>query len=149
MVSQIVAWDPGLVTGVCIWENDDVEGFQCTFRQVGDLLLALSAPDVMQKDAVVVCESFTINNQTARNSQAPWSLEVIGLIRYFSMVQHLEIFFQQPSAAKRLITDDVIKRAGLWKKGAPHQMDATRHMMLYDITSGKGLYKECLIQEEE
>lgn len=147
MVNQIFSFDPGLATGVCIWEEGEVDGWECTFRQVGDLLVALAS--AVEKDAIVVTESFTINNQTARNSQAPWSLEVIGLIRYFSMVHHLELVFQQPSAAKRLITDDVIKRAGLWVPGKQHRMDATRHMMLFDITSGKGNYKEWLIPPEE
>lgn len=143
---QIVSYDPGLTTGVSIYEDGEIWGEQFTFRQVGDMLQNLSAPGVMKKDAVVVCESFTINNQTARNSQAPWSLEVIGLIRYFSMVNHLELVFQQPSAAKRLITDEVIKRSGQWVKGKDHQMDALRHLYLYAITT-KGMFKEWVTPE--
>lgn len=143
---QIVSYDPGLTTGVSIYEDGEFWGEQYTFRQVGDMLQNLSAPGVMKKDAVVVCESFTINNQTARNSQAPWSLEVIGLIRYFAMVNHLELVFQQPSAAKRLITDEVIKRAELWVPGKPHQMDAVRHMLLFAITA-KGMFKEWVTPE--
>lgn len=140
---RIIAYDPGLTTGLCIIENQtpggEYEFFQqeLTFRQVGDLLRVWEDEGVLKTPCTFVCESFTINQQTARNSQAPWSLEVIGLIRYAAMRNHIELVMQQPSAAKNLVRDDVIKAAGKWVKGKPHAMDATRHAIYHAIIDRK------------
>lgn len=147
---QIIAFDPGLTTGLAIIEDDEWFAGQYTFQQIGDVLhnWGQNPAASFQPGCVLVCESFTINNQTAKNSQAPWSLEVIGLIRYLSMRHHIDLVFQQPSAAKNLIKDQVIKDAGLWKKGTPHAMDAMRHALHYAITQ-RGMYKEALLSSLE
>lgn len=146
---QVVAFDPGKTTGVCIIEGTlegyDVAQHQVEFQQVGHLFEQWRRETSLTSYCTVVCESFTINNQTARNSQAPWSLEVIGIIRYFCAEMKVELVFQQPSAAKNLIKDSVIKNAGMWKPGADHAMDATRHA-LYFLATSKGVMRECLVQ---
>lgn len=149
---RIIAWDPGLTTGLCIIENQTPGGEyeflqqQLTFRQVGDLLERWEMDNLLTPPCTFVCESFTINSQTAKNSQAPWSLEVIGLIRYFALKNNVELVFQQPSAAKNLITDDVIKRAGKWVRGLPHAMYATRHALLHAIVDRK-VFREWVTPE--
>lgn len=146
-MAQIIAFDPGLTTGLAIIEENAWWAAQYTFRQIGDVLAEWThnPEDTFSPGCVLVCESFTITQKTARNSQAPWSLEVIGLIRYMAMVNHLELVFQQPSAAKNLIKDQVIKNAGMWKPGQEHAMDAVRHCLLYAVTQ-KGKFREALIQ---
>ena len=150
---RIISWDPGLTTGLCIIENQTPGGQyeffqqQLTFRQVGDLLEQWELDNLLSTPCTFVCESFTITQQTARNSQAPWSLEVIGLIRYFAMKNHVELVFQQPSAAKALVTDDVLKRAGKYVKGMPHACDATRHGVYHAIVDRK-VFQEWLIPAE-
>lgn len=76
-------------------------------------------------------------------SQQPWSLECIGLIRYFASHYQIPFHLQAPSQAKSLITNDVIKRAGLHVPGQPHAMDATRHALFY-LTTKQRVLQECL-----
>ena len=40
------------------------------------------------------------------------------------------IVYQMPSSAKRFMTDERLRAAGLWIRGSDHQRDAARHMAL-------------------
>lgn len=88
-----------------------------------------------------VIERFKMNSKV---SPQPWSLETIGLVRYFAARYQTPLHLQGPSEVKNLIKNDVIQRADLWipSKGG-HQMDAVRHALYYLIIE-KGLLKECL-----
>ena len=85
----------------------------------------------------LVIERFTINAKTIKNSQAPWSLEVIGVVRAMSLENELNLEFQSPAEAKSLVDNKMIKRLGLWHRGgAGHALDAIRHATTYAIRKG-------------
>ena len=113
---------------------------------VGNLLFdnqalkaAVSKRDLVE--TVFVVERFIMN---AKITQQPYSLETIGLIRYFVIHNQITLEMVSPSSHKNLISNDVIKRAGLWvPSSGGHQMDAVRIALWYLITR-KGLLKECL-----
>ena len=84
-------------------------------------------------EAVVVAERFTITMQTAKNSQAPWSLEVIGMMkwlvsRWWGLPYDSCIALQKPSDAKAMVPNELLRSIGLWHRGgAGHANDAIRH----------------------
>jgi hypothetical protein len=82
----------------------------------------------------VICERFTINAQTVKNSQAPYSLEQIGVLKHLMLVNGLEpddIVFQSPSDAKRMFDNSALKKLDFWHKGGDgHALDAIRHGLL-------------------
>jgi hypothetical protein len=82
----------------------------------------------------VACESFTINMQTAKNSQAPWSLEHIGVLKYLCRKNNYPvsaIAFQAPGDAKSMFPNPTLQRLGTWHRGgAGHANDAIRHGLL-------------------
>lgn len=86
----------------------------------------------------VVGERFIINQATVTNTQAPWSLEVIGAVRYMCVKYGCgELVLQNPSDAKKLVTNDIIKKLGWWTKGtAGHDKDALRHLATFALKNG-------------
>lgn len=88
----------------------------------------------------VVCERFTINAQTVKNSQAPFSLEQIGILKHLMLVNGLDpddIVFQSPSDAKRMFDNKALKKLGIWHTaGDGHALDAIRHGLLAITKAG-------------
>lgn len=139
MKPLILAIDPGKATGICLVRRDpleklwseEVDWWGCA-RLVDQTLREYGS------DVDVVVERFTISMRTAKNSQAPWSLEQIGIIRFLTKV-HIgeEITIQNVSDALKFSSNDRLRAIGLWHKGgAGHAKDALRHALLRLVNTG-------------
>jgi len=88
----------------------------------------------------VACESFTINAQTAKNSQAPWSLENIGVLKHLCREAGYpadRIAFQAPVNAKNMFPNPALKTLKTWHRGGEgHANDAIRHALLRLVKAG-------------
>jgi hypothetical protein len=88
----------------------------------------------------VVCERFTINAQTVRNSQAPFSLEQIGILKQIMLDNGRtpdEIIFQSPADAKAMFSNEKLKILEYWHRGGEgHALDSIRHGLLRLVKSG-------------
>lgn len=82
----------------------------------------------------VVCERFIINAATVRNSQAPYSLEQIGVLKHLCRENDYpvdKIWFQAPVDAKNMFPNEALKKIGTWHVGGEgHANDAIRHALL-------------------
>jgi hypothetical protein len=131
----VVAVDPGLLTGVCIVGFDHGQG--CRLYQSDELVFEQVLPwaklELPSAD-VVVCEKFTINQRTIKNSPAPWSLEVTGVVRAVASLSDKELVMQLPGDAMNLVDNDMLRRLSLWHRGGEgHANDALRHAVLYAV----------------
>lgn len=145
---HIYSFDPGETTGWCHLSihEDEVGLFnygQADHISIGNMLFenaalkqVTSKPEI---EIVFVCESY----QQRPGKNTTWSLETIGLIRYFAEKYGIPLHMQQPSEAKSLISNDTLKRAGLWVVGQEHARDAVRHALYYLIKERR-LLTECL-----
>lgn len=88
----------------------------------------------------VVCERFVINAQTVRNSQAPFSIEQIGVLKQIMLDNGLDpnsIIFQSPADAKGMFDNTKLKKLEYWHKGGEgHALDAIRHGLLRCVKLG-------------
>jgi hypothetical protein len=138
MRNNILALDPGKKTGWALasFKTDGSVYFQSgeqTFLENASFVhtTAASTGDELS----VVSESFTITVNTAKNTQATWSLELIGIYRYLSLAYCREdLTLQAPAAAKRFSSDDRLRAMGWYTPGKGHANDAARHLMLYMVT---------------
>lgn len=136
----ILAVDPGLATGLAVLRYDGanvhiVHSAETDFiesgREMEHWLRVFHADE--QGTWSVVAERFTITAATAKNSQAPWSLKVLGMLDWLVWTTTGEdpasaVVLQGPAEAKRLVTNDILKSSGLWHRGgAGHANDAIRH----------------------
>lgn len=139
MITDIIAIDPGLVSGVAhlaVRENNDlvvISTGELSPDETGLWLVdALNSVQSVDSTAVAI-ERFTITPKTATNSAAPWSLEVIGqtkwILRRFDPAR--EVMLQSPADAKTIFPNARLKDMGLWHRGGKgHALDALRHAAL-------------------
>lgn len=146
MPKYILAIDPGKTTGMTLFSYE--QGSEPVLEWSRELLQeevadsvrgVLWAPE-MRQHVDVVCERFIINAQTVRNSQAPYSLEVIGIVKQCLKDNGRamdDIFFQAPADAMSMFTNEKLKKLGYWHRGgAGHALDAIRHALLKLVKSG-------------
>jgi hypothetical protein len=138
----VLAVDPGKSTGVCLitWggipeENPVVE----ISEEVSPEDFAESIKKILAlKDTYgsfrVACERFTITTQTGKNSQAPFSLEQIGVLKHLCREDGMDvdsIAFQAPVDAKNMFPNPTLQKLGTWHRGGEgHANDAIRHGLL-------------------
>lgn len=138
----ITGVDPGQTTGFC-WltiNNDssyttETKQYQGV-RDIGDFFRNRADWIHYSEDSqfVIANERFTI---TPKSPNSPWSLEVTGVLKYWADALHIEYKDFTPSQTKRLITNDVLHRAGMWTIGEDHARDASRVALYYAITQRK------------
>jgi hypothetical protein len=89
-------------------------------------------------DLRIVVERFTITAETGKKSQSPWSLEIIGAIKYICHINGLpEPTLQTPTDAKNFSPNPRLKALALWHRGGHgHALDALRHALLYAVKNG-------------
>lgn len=148
MTRFILSVDPGKATGVCLFSIEDgqdpalVWSRECDYR---DFRLAVRegfehSKLYGDKALEVVCERFVINAQTVRNSQAPFSLEQIGMLKLIMLDYDAEpekINMQSPADAKSMFDNKKLKILGYWHVGGGgHALDAIRHAILYLVKTG-------------
>lgn len=146
MTDYVLAVDPGKATGVALfsyqtgsepvleWSKEvEADEFAKVIRGV------LWAPEKKQHLSIV-CERFIINAQTVKNSQAPFSLEQIGILKQCLLDSGRpmdDIFFQSPADAKAMFDNPKLKKLGYWHVGgAGHALDAIRHGLLKLVKTG-------------
>lgn len=147
MTKLILAVDPGKLSGVALFSytagqepelvwSDEVDQKQYAPK----LREAFQLASYAQITLDVACERFVINAQTVRNSQSPYSIEQIGILKQVLMDHGREpddFSFQAPSDAKNLFGNDKLKKLGYWHRGGEgHALDAMRHGLLRLVKIG-------------
>ena len=143
----ILSVDPGKATGVAFFSY--IAGEDPVLIESGEyqqdeyakpIRQALAHSIMSGQELEIVCERFTINSQTVKNSQAPFSLEQIGILKQCLMDVGRspdDIYFQSPADAKSMFDNPKLKKLGYWHKGGEgHALDAIRHGLLRLVKSG-------------
>lgn len=140
VITDIIAIDPGLASG-CAHVTIGPRGFAIMSTDELDPLgtgqwLRTALRLVPDHDTTaVIIERFTITEKTARNSQAPWSLEVIGQSRWIVWEEigpERDLILQSVSDSMAAFTNDRLRSFGLWHKGGKgHAVEALRHVALF------------------
>lgn len=126
---RVLAVDPGKMTGYVIYQDGkrtEGEAPAEEFVKIAEKLIETKEIDS------VVCERFIISSQTGKLSQAAWSLEQIGVLKYLCEKHGAPFTLQNAADAKLFASEDRLKTLKWSKpKGAGHARDAQRHLLLY------------------
>jgi hypothetical protein len=148
MRHYILAVDPGKATGLAYFRFEKGEqptmiwSQEVQFETYAEPIREVMSYDYANNESKlhVVCERFTINAQTTKNSQAPFSLEEIGVLKQLMLDAGYSIddlVFQSPADAKAMFDNPKLKKLELWHRGGEgHALDAIRHGALYMIKLG-------------
>ena len=141
----VLGVDPGKTSGVALimWSGSSDESPVLLFSQevteeaYGSVIESAFLTAGMEAEkTIVACERFIINQATVRNSQAPYSLEQIGVLKFLCRISRFappveELKFQAPVDAKNMFPNPALKKLGIWHKGGDgHALDAIRHALL-------------------
>lgn len=122
----IVAFDPGITTGLATFYHDRFVVEQLDSR---DLTVIYNTLNWLQPD--VVCYEDFKHRPNLMKAEL-YSKEVIGVIRLWCQQHDVPIALTPlPARAKAFWTDDKIKRIHLWKPGQIHAMDALRVLLVH------------------
>jgi hypothetical protein len=147
MSRHILAVDPGKASGICYFTIEDGQdpvllwSGEYQQHEYADPIRKAFAYAVSKGARLeVVCERFTITAQTVRNSQAPYSLEQIGILKQIMLDfgrAPEDIYFQSPADAKAMFSNEKIKILEYWHRGGEgHALDSIRHGLLRLAKSG-------------
>ena len=138
----IIGSDPGKMTGVATWDErkpdaDRFDSFELGVTEYFDWLhTTIHEAHSAGMEIRLVCESFIITVHTAKNTQAAWSLELIGVLKFLAHRYGLaEVKMQSPSVGKTFGTDAKLRHVGWWRSKSGHANDAARHLMTYAATN--------------
>ena len=134
---RVLSIDPGGTTGFCFAEGNATDGITVKPWQKRvnhtDLYKLLAELDLTD----LVYETFEYRNKT-RTKVDLTAKELIGVIKLWQDLNpHVHVADQSPMQGKSFYSNDVLREHGLYVRGRPHAMDATRHMMQW-ITFGAG-----------
>jgi hypothetical protein len=150
MSTLVISVDPGKATGVVAFkyvkgeEPEMLEAAEVDFYSFApwlrDWFTSYFSTPAQYDNIVVVCERFTINAQTTKNSQAPFSLEEIGVLKQVMLDYNMDIDslkFQSPADAKAMWDNKKLKKLEYWHRGGEgHALDAIRHALLVMVKLG-------------
>jgi hypothetical protein len=123
----IKAFDPGITTGYAKFDaqsNDyEVGEFDAKDLRIVYRLCWNGKPDI------IGYEDFKHRPTLIKTEM--FSLQVIGVIRYYCQNTETPEFSFLPAQAKAFWTDNKLKSLSLWTKGMPHGMDALRVLLTY------------------
>ena len=150
---RIIAIDPGVTTGICTARLKADYLFvtpnqvKATLAQMYTILNDFIGVGSTQTH--VIYEDFEYRNQ-ARAGLDLTPVKIIGVIQLIQECNRTgsTIFYRQTAAmGKAYYSDDKLKELGIYKKGVPHGMDATRHLMHWlEFRAGAQYTPEGLIE---
>lgn len=141
---RLMAIDPGITTGYCFMKTTTQIGASGTTG-----LLWKAEQHMDEVDAVwdrieeyepryIICEDFEFR-QKSRAGLNLYPVQVIGVVRLYEIKarRQVAVYLQKAAQGKGYYSDNILKSEGFYKRGVPHGMDATRHL-LHWLTFGAG-----------
>jgi hypothetical protein len=138
---KVIAIDPGVMTGFAYAEIEDSHcnffPFQMT-DDVDDLWRRLHKFE----PRYIIIEDFEFRSgMRGVTGLNLFPVQLIGVTRLYELHAapggKCAVFIQKAAQGKAYYTDAVLKTMELYKRGVPHGMDATRHLLQW-ITFGAG-----------
>jgi hypothetical protein len=140
MSKFVLSVDPGKASGIAFFLKEDGKDPELLWsgeyqqdEYATPIRKALGEAMMHNLPIEIACERFTINAQTVKNAQSPYSLEQIGILKQCMM----DLYLQAPADAKALFPNPALKSLGYWHKGGEgHALDAIRHGLLRFVKTG-------------
>jgi hypothetical protein len=143
----LLAIDPGLMTGICLIDLSDPENpvkvwsKEVTVEEFYDSIAGV----IEHPETHVVIEDFKITVETGKLGEAPWSLHLIGVVKYLCHLNNKVPDFQLPSE-KPFADNDKLRAVGFWHVGEDgHAVDSLKHAMIWIVKNNRKWTRKLLV----
>lgn len=135
-MKKIYVLDPGKATGLAVvyydTEKNEIIEYETFELDQMETCTVLENIQHDSEDVEIVFEKFFITTETGKKNDVHYSLEIIGVIRYFAWKYQIPLYSQSPSDAKNFCDNKRLKNVDLWHVGGEgHAKDALRHLVLH------------------
>lgn len=131
---NLLAYDPGMTTGVALIDGTCVEGPHAGEWGQDQFIDWCFMTIASRRWDVVIGERFIINDATLRTGrEGQVSIELNGVVRQLCRRAHVTFIEQTASDAMSFMTDDKLRALGWHRPGFGHANDALRHLGLYMV----------------
>lgn len=126
----ILGIDPGTYVGIAYYVKGKFSTQQLLWEDAMPWIKGIMMGQPIGERLDIFTERFIIGANTGKKSQQTKALEIIGAIRAESRSHsHVNFELQNTSEAKKLSTDDKLRRIGWYTAGPRHRNDAARHVL--------------------
>lgn len=138
---KVIAIDPGVTTGYCYAQVEPKKKMQYhPFQALDDVESFWNRLEEFDPDYIVM-EDFEYRNKS-RHGLNLFPVQLIGVAHLYESKRQasgssVAIYMQKASQGKSYYKDSMLKAHGLYTRGIPHGMDASRHLLQW-ITFGAG-----------
>lgn len=145
----LLSIDPGLATGVALLNTEDlINPVQLGTNELDIPSLYAFLEETFKaygNEMMVVCEAFIVTVETVKNQNGEyWSLELIGLVKFFCWKYQVPMTLQNPDA-RTFATHPMIKEVGFWHKGGEgHAIQALRHAFVWILNRDRRFLRRVL-----
>lgn len=134
-MKYLLGIDPGLATGVYCVDMENLEELSTVLSEefsIQEFHDFIEPYLEKHKDEIhVVIEDYLITARTAKLSQQPWSLRLIGVVVFLCYKYDIPLTIQKPKD-KEFADNTKLKKIGFWRAGgAGHSMDGARHVLIW------------------
>lgn len=136
---KILSIDPGVETGYCYALVNEAHLYYFPFQAVEDVDDAWRRIEQFAPRHIII-EDFEFRGGTARRTTGLnlFPVQMIGVTRLYGLTRgQTAVHVQKAAQGKSYYTDKVLKQMECYKRGVPHGMDASRHL-LHWFTFGSG-----------
>jgi len=129
---RVIAIDPGVTTGFCYATLLEGELKYFPFQMVDDVDDLWRRLEKFTPRHIVI-EDFKFRQGKQRTGINLFPVQLIGVARLYSVTARHQCYCQLQGAdiGKSYYTDPILKKLKLYKRGIPHAMDATRHLLTW------------------
>ena len=135
---NVIAIDPGVMTGYARGKISEGHLYYYAFQMVDDVDdLWRRLKDVRPRHVII--EDFEFRQGKQRTGINLFPVQLIGVTRLYALMGDVQcaVHIQKASYGKAYYTDNILKSRSLYKRGIPHAMDASRHLLQW-FTFGAG-----------
>lgn len=122
-MSTILAFDPGVTTGIAWLEDGKFDSMELTEHEVYDYV-----DEWCEHVDHIQVEAFIITQATSKKTVVYDSLYIIGYLRYAAWRCGFSMAMTKPADVMTPFADSALKRVGWHKPGMGHANDAARHL---------------------
>jgi hypothetical protein len=139
---KVLSIDPGMMTGYCYALLEKEQLLYYPFQVVDDVDDAWRRYKEFRPRYIIIEDFEFRRGKRSAGGLNLFPVQMIGVARLYSMLapHQCAAVVQKAAQGKAYYSNKVLQKTGLYKRGVPHAMDASRHLLQWCMFGGGNQY---------